>query len=65
MLLYIDPGTGGAIFSGLSTLLAAIGGGVLVFLACLTRPIRSFFRRLWHAARREPAGGGEPHDRAT
>ena len=65
MLLYIDPGTGGAIFSGLSTLLAAIGGSVLVFLACLTRPIRSFFRGVLRAVRGKPGAGGEPHDRAA
>ena len=51
MLLYIDPGTGGAIFTGVWTLLAAIGGGFAVFVACLFRPVRQFFRGVWHAVR--------------
>lgn len=49
MLLYIDPGTGGAIFQGVSTILAAVGGGLAVFVACLFSPVRNLFRRIWHA----------------
>ena len=52
MLLYIDPGTGGAIFSGLTALLAALGGGIAVFAACLLKPVRRAARRLWRTLRR-------------
>ena len=40
LLLYVDPGTAGAFFSGLSTVFAALGGGALVALGLLCRPLR-------------------------
>jgi len=60
LLLYIDPGTGGAIFQGLSTLLAALGGGVAVLAAFFLRPVRRLFRTLWRLVR---GGGGEEHEK--
>ncbi len=47
MLLYIDPSTGPVIFTGLTALLAAVGGGLLVFLSLLFRPVRMFFCSVW------------------
>jgi hypothetical protein len=63
MLLYLDPGTGGVIFSGLSALLWALAGGVAAFLACLLRPVRNFFRRLWRALCRKPRPTDSEHPR--
>lgn len=51
LVLYIDPGTGGAIFQGLSTILAAAGGGLAVAVACLFRPVRNLLGRAWRALR--------------
>jgi hypothetical protein len=51
MILYIDPGTGGAIFQGFFAILAALGGGLAVLVACLLRPVRRFFHRLWRRIR--------------
>ena len=45
-LAYIDPGTGGAIFQGLGTLIAALGGTAACAAAFLLKPVRSFVRRL-------------------
>ena len=58
IVLYIDPGTGGAIFQGLSTILAAVGGGLAVAAACLLRPVRNLLGRAWRAVR------GTKHDDA-
>ena len=59
LLLYIDPGTGGAIFQGLSTLLAALGGGAAVLAAFFIRPVRKLFRKVWNLLGR---GDGERHE---
>ena len=58
-LLYIDPGTGGAIFQGLSAVLAAAAGGAAVCLACLLRPVRAAVRRVVRALGGARRPGGE------
>ncbi len=50
MLMYIDPGTGGALFSSLPALLAAIGSGVVVVCGFVIRPFRRLLARVWAAA---------------
>ncbi len=61
MLLYIDPGTGGAFFSNLPALLAALGSGLVVVCGCILRPVRRFFARTWRLVsgkgRTEPPAG--------
>ena len=49
MLMYIDPGTGGAIFSSLPALLAAVGSGIAVVCGFAIRPFRRLLARLWAA----------------
>jgi hypothetical protein len=49
MLLYIDPGTGGALFSSLPALLAAFGSGIAVLCGFVIRPVRRFVVRVWRA----------------
>ena len=49
MLMYIDPGTGGAIFSSLPVILAALGGGVAVFFGLLLRPVRQAIAGIFRA----------------
>ncbi|HNR99414.1 MAG TPA: hypothetical protein PKX48_10845 [Planctomycetota bacterium] len=55
MLMYIDPGTGGAIFGSLPALLAAVGGGVAVLCGLLFRPFRRLLARLRGAAAEKEA----------
>jgi hypothetical protein len=61
MLLYIDPGTGGALFSSLPALLAALGSGAAVVCGFAIRPVRRFFVRAWRVVtgkgRAEPPAG--------
>ncbi len=47
MLLYIDPGTGGAFFSNLPALLAALGSGAAVVCGFVIRPVRRALLRAW------------------